>query len=130
MPYAIECKYLSEALKISITINFTEDERKNISQLGDYNAPFCEQQHTMALVMSICSNSNHLISLIPQTASNFRYLFNCGTIEAMKIVFHHANGRFDWLISEHQSVNPSREAISILSEKYKRFTFVRPVGLK
>ena len=41
----------------------------------------------------------------------------------MKIVHHHANGRFDWLISEHQSVNPSREAISILSGKYKRFMF-------
>ena len=45
----------------------------------------------------------------------------------MKIVHHHANGRFDWLISEHQSVNPSREAISILSGKYERFTFVHPV---
>ena len=41
---------------------------------------------------------------------------------------HHANRRFDWLISEHQSVNPSREAISILSGKYKRFTFVQPVA--
>ena len=39
---------------------------------------------------------------------------------AVKIVHHHANGRFDWLISEHQSVNPSREAISILSGKYRR----------
>ena len=45
---------------------------------------------------------------------------------AVKIVHHHANGRFDWLISGHQSVNPSREAISILSGKYKRFTFVFP----
>ena len=35
--------------------------------------------------------------------------------------------RFDWLISGQQSVNPSREAISILSGKYKGFTFVRPV---
>ena len=45
----------------------------------------------------------------------------------MKIVHHHANGCFDWLISGHQSVNPSREAFSILSGKYKRFTFVHPV---
>ena len=37
------------------------------------------------------------------------------------------NGRFDWLISRHQSVNPSRESISILSGKYERFTFVHPV---
>ena len=48
-------------------------------------------------------------------------------LEAMKIVHHHASGRFDWLISEYQSVNPSREAISILSKKYKRFTFVHPL---
>ena len=45
----------------------------------------------------------------------------------MKIVHHHANDRFDWLISEHQSVNPLSVAISILSDKYKRFTFVHPV---
>ena len=60
---------------------------------------------------------------------NFRHLLgcNCHTIEAMKIVHHHANGRFDGLISEHQSVNPSRESISILSGKYKRFTFIHSV---
>ena len=50
---------------------------------------------------------------------------NC--IQAMKIVHHHANGRFDWLISEHQSVNPSRKSIPVLSGKYKRITFVHPV---
>ena len=38
-----------------------------------------------------------------------------------------ANGCFDESIYEHQSVNSSREAISILSGKYKRFTFVHPV---
>ena len=50
-------------------------------------------------------------------------------LRAMRIVHHHANGRFDWLISGHQSINnPSREVISILSSgKYKRFTFVHPV---
>ena len=47
--------------------------------------------------------------------------------QAMKIVCHHSNRRFDGLISGHQSVNPSREAISILSGKHKRFTFVHPV---
>ena len=45
-------------------------------------------------------------------------------LQAMKIVLHHANSR---LISEHQSVNPWREAISILSRKYKRFKFAHPV---
>ena len=46
---------------------------------------------------------------------------------AMKIVHHYANSCFDWLISGHQGVNPSREAISILSSKHKRFTFVHTV---
>ena len=32
-------------LRLSITINFTKDE-DNISQLGDDDAPFCEQQYT------------------------------------------------------------------------------------
>ena len=48
-------------------------------------------------------------------------------LQAMKIVLHHANGHFDWLISEHQSVNPSRKAISIASGKYERFPFVHRV---
>ena len=50
-------------------------------------------------------------------------------LRAMKIVHHHANGRFDSLMSRHQSVNPSREVISVLSGKYKRFTFVHSVSL-
>ena len=45
----------------------------NINQLGDYEAPFCEQQNTHDLVISfcaqmyipLCSNSNYLISLVP-----------------------------------------------------------------
>ena len=41
------------------------------------------------------------------------------SLQAMKIVSHHANGHFDWLISGYQSINHSREAISILSGKYK-----------
>ena len=39
-------------------------------------------------------------------------------LRAMKIVHHHAIGRFDWLISGHKRVNPTREVISILSGKY------------
>ena len=31
-------------LGLSITINFTKD-KKNISKLGDYDVPFCEQQY-------------------------------------------------------------------------------------
>ena len=45
-------------------------------------------------------------------------------LQAMKIVHHYASGRLDWLISGHQSVNRSREAIFILFGKYKRFRFV------
>ena len=48
-------------------------------------------------------------------------------LQAMKIMHHYANGRFDWLSYVHQSINPSRETITILSGKYKRFTFVHHV---
>ena len=35
----------------------------------------------MGLVISLCSNSTHLISLLPpQIASNFRHLLSCGII--------------------------------------------------
>ena len=44
-------------------------------------------------------------------------------IQAMKIGRHHANDRFDWLISGHQNVNPSREAISII----QKFTLLHSV---
>ena len=39
---AIECKYLSEALETLIL----QKMKDNISQLGDYDLPFCEQQYT------------------------------------------------------------------------------------
>ena len=42
-------------------------------------------------------------------------------------VHHYANSCFDWLISGKQSVNPWGEAISTLSGKYKRLTFVHSV---
>ena len=45
LSYVIECKYLVKLLRLFIAINFTKDE-DNISQLGDYDAPFCEQQYT------------------------------------------------------------------------------------
>ena len=47
-------------------------------------------------------------------------------LQAMKIVRYYANSYFDWLISRQQRDNPLREATPILSEKYKRFTFVHP----
>ena len=42
-------------------------------------------------------------------------------LQAMKIMHHYANGRFDWSISEQQCVNPPREATSILSH-WKKIT--------
>ena len=49
----------------------------------------------------------------------------CNAVEGplssvIKIVRHHAHSRFDWLISGHQNVKLSREAISVLSGKYKK----------
>ena len=43
MSYAIECKYLSEVGK---TLSLQKMKEDNTSQLGDYDAPFCEQQYT------------------------------------------------------------------------------------
>ena len=44
-------------------------------------------------------------------------------LQAMKIVHYYVNTCFDWLIFGQQSDNLLREAISILSGKYKRFRF-------
>ena len=53
----------------------------NISQLGDYDTPFCEQQYMHG---SCCISLFKLKSfdqlLPPRTASNFRHLLSCGTI--------------------------------------------------
>ena len=84
-----------------------------------------------------------MFKIMPRTSHCMKksdYLYNhkseisnvCNEVEghclqAMKIVHRHNNGSLDWLISEYQSVNPSREAISILSGKYKRFKFVHLV---
>ena len=40
-------------------------------------------------------------------------------LQAMKIVHHHANGCFDWLISGQQIGNRFREALSIISGNTK-----------
>ena len=57
--------------------------------------------------------------------SNVCNVMEVHCLQVLKIVYHYANSCFDWLISGQQSVNPSREAISILSGKYKGFTFVQ-----
>ena len=61
--------------------------------------------------------------------SNVCNAVECHCFQAMKIVRYQANGRFECFLSGHQRVNPSREAISILSGKHKRFTLVHPVPL-
>ena len=45
--YAIECKYLSEALETFLSpLIIQKMKEDNISQLDDYDVPFCEQQYT------------------------------------------------------------------------------------
>ena len=53
----------------------------NISQLGDYDAPFCEQQYMHGSCYISLFKFKSFDQLIPpQTASNFRHLLSCGTI--------------------------------------------------
>ena len=47
------------------------------------------------LIISLCSNANPLVSLIPRITSNFRHLLSCGTIEQMKAdqdIYDHVSG--------------------------------------
>ena len=53
----------------------------NISQLGDYDVPFCEQQYTHGSCdISLLKFKSFDQFNTPQTASNFRHLLSCGTI--------------------------------------------------
>ena len=55
----------------------------NISLLGDYEAPFCEQQHTHEpWYISLFKFKSFEQFNTPQTVPNFRHLLSCGTIEA------------------------------------------------
>ena len=63
----------------------------NISRLGDYDAPFCEQQYTHgSCYISLFKFKSFDQFNTPQTASNFKHLLSCGTIESLKA----KNGRF------------------------------------
>ena len=56
----------------------------NISQLGDYDMPFCEQQYTHGFCYISLFKLKSFDQLIPpKTASNFRHLLSCGTIVSM-----------------------------------------------
>ena len=48
--------------------------------------------------------------MMQSEASNICNAAEGHCLQAMKILHHLANGRFDWLISGHQSVNPLRKA--------------------
>ena len=53
----------------------------NISQLGDYDTPFCEQQYTHgSCYISLFKLRSFDQFNTPQTALNFRHLLSCGTI--------------------------------------------------
>ena len=81
----------------------------------------CVCNHMLAIL------TTYMETRLESEISNVSNAVEGHCLQAIKIVHHHTNGRFDWLISEHQSINASREAISILSGKCKRFTFVHPV---
>ena len=61
----------------------------NISQLGDYDAPFCEQQHRHGSCYISLFKFRSFDQLItpppppPKAASNFRHLLSCGTIDTV-----------------------------------------------
>ena len=52
----------------------------HIRQLGDYSAPFCEQQYTHGSCHISLKFKSFDQFNTPQTASNFRHLLSCGTI--------------------------------------------------
>ena len=55
--------------------------KEDNSQLGDYDTPFCEQQHTHGFCcISLFKFKSFDQFNSPQTASNFRHLLSCGTI--------------------------------------------------
>ena len=54
----------------------------NISQLGDYDAPFCEQQYTLGSCYIPLLKFKSFDQLIPpsQTVPDCRHFLSCGTI--------------------------------------------------
>ena len=43
----------------------------NFNELNDYDAPFCEDNTRAGLLISLCSNSVNLITLIPPNRLKF-----------------------------------------------------------
>ena len=79
-------------LSPSILQKMKED---NISQLGDYDAPFCEQYTRGSCYISLFTFKSFDQFNTTLTASNFRHLLSCGTIveiflkSSMKTVQEH-----------------------------------------
>ena len=60
----------------------------NISQLGDYDEPFCQQQYTHgSCYISLFKFKSFDQFNTPQTASNCRYLLNSDTIGLILVHF-------------------------------------------
>ena len=59
----------------------------NISQLGDYDALFCEQYTHGSCYISLFKFKSFDQFNTPQTASNFRHLLSCGTIVTAAVFF-------------------------------------------
>ena len=52
----------------------------SVSQLGDYDAPFCEQQYTHGSYYISLFKLKSFDQLIPPNCLKFRHLLSCGTI--------------------------------------------------
>ena len=60
----------------------------NINQLGDYDAPFCEQQYTHgSCYIPLFKFKSFDQFSTSQTVSNFRHLLSCGTIAGPATLF-------------------------------------------
>ena len=69
-------------LRLLATISLHKINGDNLNERDDFGVPFSEKQYMRrGLVISLCLNTNPLISLIPRMASKFRHLLSCGTIE-------------------------------------------------
>ena len=86
-------------LRLSITINFTKMKDANISQLGDYDVPFCEQQYTHgSCYISLFKFNSFDQFITPQTASTFTHLLSWGTIVILNYFIYYC-------FAAHPSVN-------------------------
>ena len=68
------------------------NEDNQVSQLGDYDAPFCEQQYTRGTCyISLFKFKSFDKFNTPWTASNFRHLLSCGTIHftSLNVILYH-----------------------------------------